>query len=145
MHTYLIVKGVKSNIDKWAQDLAGMWIRVWKKGKPLREKRGEKEIDVYTQVHVREVKLYEIGYPKEEEDYVMNILGIRKANTYILERYPILKKIFNIVRKRLGLKPVKDPTNPLELMMPNQVVKAVGIIPIGNKEDAFDDDGFEQL
>lgn len=138
MHEYVIGKGTKPSLDKWAADLRAKWVPIYKDGKP----QVLDGMQMYQQLSVRPVQLFEIGFPKEELENVQNILGTTK---YVFKRYPILNFLAKKLRGLLKLKPVPLPTNPDPLYQPNQVHKAVAILPIGLKEDIMNEDGIEQL
>ena len=138
MHLYVVAKGTKNHLKKWQEDLGAIWVRRYQNGKPLTEDGKE----MYHQIGVRPVQLFEISFPKEAQETVLNHVGY---SGYILNRYPSLKLISKVLKKFLKLKPVPKPKAPNELMQPNQMNKAVAIVPIGLKEDVFSDDGMEQL
>ena len=124
MHLYVLAKGIKPSLEKWQNDLLAQYLPV-KTGK---DKKGA------IQFSVRPVQLFELGFPEDQLEYVMSIVG---TGDYILKRYPILHKLANIVRRVFKLKRVPIPKKVNQLMQPNQVNKAVAIVPIGLKKDKF--------
>ena len=124
MHLYVIAKGIKPSLEQWQNDLLAQYMPV-KTGK---NKKGA------IQLSVRPVQLFEIGFPEDQLEYVMSIVG---TGDYILKRYPILHKLANIFRKVFKLQKVPIPKKVNSIMQPNQVNKAVAVIPIGLKKDKF--------
>jgi len=140
MHLYVAAKGIKPHLEKWQNDLLAQWIPKWKDGKPLMTPNGKQR--QYVQLAVRPVQLFEVGFPKEELDNVMNIIG---TSNYVLKRYPMLNMGAKMLRKTMKLNEVPKPKKPMPFMQPHPMFKSVAVIPIGLKDDLKGDDGTEQL
>ena len=134
MHLYVMAKGIKPHLEKWQNDLLAQYVKVYQKGIPIK--------GAVVQLAVRPVQLFEIGFPKEELDNVMNMIG---TGDYITKRYPRLHKMAKYFRKFFGLKQVPLPKNPYAVFQPTNSQKAVAIVPIGIKEDIVNKEGFEQI
>jgi len=139
MHLYVMAKGIKPHLETWQNELLAQKLPLMRDGKPVIE---EGNRQMFVQLAVRPVQLFEIGFPKEHLDYVMNVVG---TGDYILDRYPILNYSAKALRKSFGLKDVPIPKAPNMLMQPEPTQKSVAIVPIGIKEDMFSKDGVEQL
>ena len=109
------------SVRQWQEDLSAQYL-------PFKFK-GEKTA---VRLSVRPVQLYEIGFPEDQLDTVMNMVG---SSDYILKRYPVLDKMAKWMRKFLKLKPVPKPKKPFKIMQPNNTNKAVAVVPIGIKDD----------
>ena len=142
MHLYVIAKGIKPHLDTWMNELLAQKLPVFQKGKEKYVLVDGVPTKVFIQLAVRPVQLFEIGFPREHLDYVMSIVG---TGDYIQKRYPLLKMTANAVRKVTGMKQVPSPIKVNSLMQPNAQGKAVAVIPIGIKEDAYNAEGQEQL
>lgn len=139
MHLYVVAKGIKPHLELWQNDLLAQYLPVMKNGEPYIDEDGNQSI---VQLSVRPVQLFEIGFPKEHLEHVMNLVG---TSDYVLDRYPKLKFIANSVRKFLRLKEAPKPTTPIPRFQPHVIHKAVAVIPVGTKEDDMNEDGTEKL
>ena len=143
MELYVAATGQIDNLNRWANDLNSQFFPVYRNGK--KETFGKnaqgKEIINHRRLLVAPVQIYKIAFAKEELE---NVLPIVCPMTYVFDRYPILKRVAKMVRKVLKLKEVPIPkfTNPL--LQPNQVDKAVAIVPIGIKDDIIEK-GYELI
>jgi len=75
----------------------------------------------------------------------MNHVGVSEKGEYVTKNVPKLKKYLFMVQKLLGLKKCPLPKAPVLHMQPSQNSKAVAVVPIGYKEDNFNEAGAEQL
>ena len=124
MKLYVFVKGNVAGKRRWEEELGAVKL-------PFKYKKEKALI----RIGVRPIQLYEIGFPEDHLDTVLSVIGIRKDGSYILNRYPVMKKAVKWMRKFLSLKPCPNPKTIIEHMQPNQVDKAVAVIPISIKED----------
>jgi len=139
---FVLVKGAEQSVKKWANDLGAIWLPQYKNGKKVTYGEGKDKTVNMMQVSVRPIHLYEIGYYKENQDEVLNNSAITE---YVTKRYPKLKFMSKMLRKFLKLKECPRPKAKNPLMQPNQVNKAVAVVPIGIKDDLISEDGMEQL
>ena len=123
MHLYVIVKGTVPSMKQWVDDMQGVKV-------PFEYKPGKKGL---WRLRPRPLMLYEIGFPKDQLQTVLSCVGI--GDNYILKRYPILNRIVKMLRKLLKLKPIPNTKNIIPHIQPNQIDKAVAVIPIGLKDD----------
>ena len=133
MHLYVLTKGDLDSVHRWQADLRAQFLKTYKNGKPKMMGKGIQQV---RRLGVRPVQLFEIGFAEEELD---TVLGMVHQSDYITDRYPVLGKYVKWLRKLLKLKPVPKPKpekiNPL--LQPNQLDKAVAVVPIGLKKDIF--------
>lgn len=128
MELYVIAGGQVDSLNRWQQDLNAQFLPIYKDGKPL-------VIDgvaQYRRLLVAPVQLYKIAFNKEN---LNDVLAMVSPTSYVEERYSILKHAIKFFRKILGLKQVPKPTRLNPFLQPNQVDKAVFVLPIGLKED----------
>ncbi len=126
MKIYVWVKGNIRSQNLWATELRAVKLPYkWK---------GEQGV---IRIGVRPIIPYEIGFPADQLDTVLSVLGAGNDGNYILDRYPIIQKITKLLRKFLKLKPVPKPKQVLAHMQPDQIQKAVAVVPIGMKDDIF--------
>ena len=83
-----------------------------------------KRIVYSMQLGIRPIRLYDITYPKKQEDLVMKLVNPGTAWT---EKY---QKYFNWIRRIMGLNPI--PAYTQQEMPHHRFVEVVGI---GTKED----------
>jgi hypothetical protein len=140
MEIYVAVSGTKEAHDRWRNDLSSHFFPVWQNGK---KKQDEDGLYYNRRLLVAPIQIYKICTNKENLGGVMDILGV--GENYILQRYKPLKVLASTIRKILKLKKVPKPKNPNPLMQPEQIQKAVGVIPIGIKDDFIDSAGNEQI
>jgi len=139
MELYVVAGGQMDSLNRWQQDLNSQFLPIYDKdGKP-------KIIDGVQQFRrllVAPVQLYKIAFNKEN---LNDVLAMVHPTSYIEERYSILRNTIKFFRKILGLKTPPKPTFINPFMQPNQVDKAVFVLPIGIKEDKRDDKGEELI
>lgn len=144
MELYVIAGGEANSLKRWQEDLSAQFFPVYKDGKPLvTGKNAEgKDLGQYRRLLVAPVQLYKIAFAKEE---LNNVLPLVCPSKYIQERYTWVDRGIRVIRKLLGLKEAPYPTWQHSLLQPNQVDKAVFVIPIGLKDDATDPNGLEMI
>lgn len=124
MHLYVWVKGNIASHEMWTRELSSVKLPFKWKGE-----------DKLMRIGVRPIIPYEIGFPKDQLDYVLSVIGCGNEGNYILDRYPIISKVTKMLRKVLKLKPVPKPKSVIAHMQPEQIFKAVAVVPIGLKDD----------
>jgi len=128
MELYVVAGGQMDSLNRWEQDLNSQFLPIYTKG--------EKNKGPYThrRLLVAPVQLYKICFPKEELD---NVVSMVCPTEYIQQRYSVINKAVKFFKRILGLKPVPKPKELNPFLQPNQVDKAVFVVPVGIKEDAF--------
>lgn len=135
MHLYVATKGNILGTKQWAEDLKACKVPYkWDKDKPVGLWR----------VSPRPIQLWEVGFPEDQLEEVLGMVGLPNQEMYALKRYPFLNRWIKRIRKLLKLQEVPLPTKIYEHMQPNQFDKAVAVFPIGLKKDEWHD-GIEQL
>jgi len=120
MHLYILARGHKDKIERWENDLLARYYPYeHEKGKP----KG------LLQLSVREVKIYEIVFP---EEHMEEILQTIKPKDY--GKVGKYRKLINFFAKILGLEKVPEYTPDNKFRVFND---AVGIHAIGIKRDEF--------
>ena len=70
MHAYLITRGIKHEVERWANDLSGKYLpTLWKD--PLDPNKISKQL---IQVAVRPIQLWEVVFPEEYKDLMLSTL-----------------------------------------------------------------------
>lgn len=128
MELYVVAGGQIDSLNRWVQDLNSQFLPIYENGKPSEGKF------THRRLLVAPMQLYKICFPKEELE---NVLSMVCPTDYINKRYKILDKGINFVRKILGLKKAPMPKVENPFLQPNQVDKAVFVVPVGLKEDEF--------
>jgi len=122
MHAYFLARGITKHIKEWASELGHQYVPL-----DFKDKDGKVEHRV-AQVQVRELKLYEIVFPKSAEAAIMGVIDPSE--------YKVLGKWTGYVKflsKMLGLKKClprdkwKKPGIPLH--------RECSLLPLGVKED----------
>ena len=136
-HLYFVTRGIKHLSDEFIKRLSCTML-------PMKIFKGDiKGIDkdgTYpVQVAVRPIQLYEVVYPKEHQDMILNTILEGGKGTSNIKR---LQKYVNMFRKFLGVKPIPeyDKTNKLPIPKPDIDVTAIGV-----KEDYTLPNGTEGL
>ena len=94
---------------------------------------------------VNRIMPYRLVFPEDQLDAVMSLVGVSKEESYIFQKYPILKKAAWTLRRLLKLKKAPFPEKVVRHMQPNQFDKSVAVIPIGIKKDNINKDGVEHI
>ena len=136
MELYVAGVGTIPSLEQWEKDLQAVKL-------PFRYDKDKPKCLV--RLGVGEVKLYKLFFPNDQLDTVMGLIGVTKDESHVTKRNPILSRGIAILRRALKLKKAPKPTHIIEHMQPDQINKAVGIVPIGTKEDDFDDNGMETI
>lgn len=137
-HLYVVTRGIKHLVDEYIKQLSCKYL-------PMMVKAGDiptidKDQMMQCQVAVRPIQLWEVVYPKEHQDLMLNtVLGGSKGESNIKK----LQKYVNMFRKFLGVKPIPDyDTKVGKLPIANA---DVDITAIGIKEDYTLPNGTEGL
>lgn len=137
MHLYLLTRGIKKEVDDWITQLQGKYLSYKK----------SKDWSGSVQVQVRPIQLWEIVYPKEHNELVLNTLigepDCKGIGGGTITQHKKHQKFIYALRKILGIKPIPKSwaTNKIMAMHLGDHIERVGI---GIKED-YDVDGYEQL
>lgn len=120
MHLYLITRGEKFFVDEFINQLRGKWLPM----------ENENKLPLQIQIGVRPIQLWEIAYPKEHHDVVLN--SILKGNPPMREEYKSMDKYLKLLRYVLKLQEVGDYKKSLILPLPTD---HIDLIAIGTKDD----------
>ena len=131
MELYVVAGGQMDSLNRWQQDLNSQFLPIYKNGKKCEL---DKDGFTHRRLLVAPVQLYKICFPKEELE---NVVSMVCPTEYIQQRYSVINKAVKFFKRILGLKPVPKPKELNPFLQPNQVDKAVFVVPVGIKEDAF--------
>lgn len=132
-----IARAEKRRLNRWMDDLMAQYQRYkWT------DHEGKTQI-VDLQLGVREVKILEFCYPKEEHEAVMRFLQPGTFN-------PKMNKFIAVLRKMIGFKkyePKKDEEGKkVDWPQHNKFLYGnVEVTPIGLKDDIVDSFGTERI
>jgi len=139
MELYCAVGGQMDSLNRWQQDLNAQFL-------PVYDKDGKHKIvdglPQYRRLLVAPIQLFKVCFAKEE---LNNVLAMVAPGDYITKRYSVLDKGIKFVKRILGLKSIPEVKHYNPFLQPNQVDKAVFVIPIGLKEDARNNLGEELI
>ena len=138
MHIVFIARGIKHSLDRFINELQGKYL-------PYTMKEKDKEGNVIDrqmllQMRVCPVQLYDVSFPKEHKDAMLNTLFAGDKGKSINKRN---NKFVTVLRKILGLKPIPqtwDEKGKIPLFQENIEMMGVGI-----KEDYHNEDGQEMI
>lgn len=125
MESLFITRGHIDDTEKFIRNLRSLWL-------PFKYQGHE-----FVEMNVKPILLWNIAYPKEYHDTVINTLmnGNYEGNQKMLnEKYKGIKKFIWGLRKVLGLKPITKPkTNKRFIVWSGNVE----VFPIGIKDDDY--------
>jgi len=148
MHTYVVVRGIIHEQERFIKELSSQYIPAWKKNskgefipmKTIDPETGEGDQSLM-QVSVRPIQLYEIVHHEPELNRVLAM--IRPAKKY-REKYKWMAWIVEKLGKIMGLEKVPEVEEfkgiPQCYKNKHVVCEVVGI-----KRDEYNDEGMEQL
>lgn len=145
MELYCLVGGQTDSLKRWEADLNAQFYPIFKDGKPkvIGKDQDGKDIVEHRRLLVAPIQLYKIAFNKEMLPKVLS--AVAPNHEYIEERYPFIKNTIKMLRKFIGLKKAPKPTHINPFLQPNQVDKAVFVVPLGLKEDALNSEGEEMI
>lgn len=128
MHLYMTTRGIKHEVDQFITELQGKYLPF----KFRDASKGEKEPhDVYLQMSVRPIQLWELCFPEDQKDVVLNtIFGKDRGEPYHKKH----KKYVKILQKVLGVDAL--PEYSTEQIMPIRK-QGIDITAIGVKKDKW--------
>lgn len=131
MHAYFLIRGIKQRVDELITQLQGVYL-------PFKfRQKGEKELKQYsTQLQVRPIQLFEVVFPEECRDVVLNSLVKGKVGEQCNHKKH--EKFLWGLRKMLGINKLK-PYNTDNVLPQTAVVKDMDIMCIGEKPDYWVD------
>lgn len=121
----MIVRGIKHASDRFINELSAKYLSL-----PMTNKKNGKVTIANAQVQVRPVQLYEVVFPKEQLDVMLQTLfPLTDGST----AYKKFQTIVRWAKRLMGLKPIPKEWNRKNHML---VCKdGVEIIGIGLKDD----------
>lgn len=136
MHLYAVTRGEGKWVRRFIENLQFLFL-------PYKKKEGTYSL----QVTARPIQLWEIAFPEEYRDDVLNILGDDHADKAGKPgKRTILEKVKPLIAKALRLQPIPKKVNPKLEQFKNLKVdrRNVGLHLIGLKKDWYKD-GIEQI
>jgi len=126
MHLYCISRGIKQDVDRFIKELECQYLPFKYRG-----------FD-FIQMSVRPVQLWEMVFPKELKDLMINtIIRGNPPEHETMFKYPLA-----VLRKLLNAKKVEDTTHKKRLAVYHENVQ---VLPIGIREDVMHEEGHEML
>lgn len=123
MQIYIASRGIKNSMDRWITELNSTYLPIMYNG----QKRA-------LQVAVRELKFYEIGFPEEHLDIMLNTI-FQGGEVTNKAKYPKYQKYLWGLRKALGIKKLPEVYDKsVKLPCFNQDLDHIGI---GMKKDYY--------
>ena len=140
MHEFILVRGQPLHIKAWENDWAAQYFPYEMKNTDLLsgKKEGVKPGIVAVQCNLREIKLYEMVFPKPCRDQVLKTLYGTNAQINSLNTFTGGLKT-SVLRRVLTAKKIM----PFDEDAQNRIIRThgVSVYPIGEKEDKETDAG----
>jgi len=132
----MLTRGIKHDVDRFIRELAAKYLPF-----KFKTKAEKKETKKLVQVAVRPIQLWEVVFPEEHQDLMLNTLFRgAKGKTQHKRHF----KWVNVIRKILGVSKIPDYDDKTAGMLPvyDANVERVGI---GIKQDRYQDENGEML
>ena len=123
MHLYLLARGLVNHMKEWASELGHQYVPL-----EIKDKDGKVIKNIWAQVQVRKVELYEVVFPKNSEAAVMGMVNPSEYKVFGKYSNPIKR-----LTKWMGLKKClpKD-----KWKMPGIALnRFISVMPLGTKPD----------
>jgi len=142
MHLYLITRGIKHDVDRFVKEMTSKYLPyTWRDPKTKKLEKG------VVQVAMRPVQFWEVVFPKEHRDVILNTLWPQTRKEVCKGHFGNIatqkfKWILARIRKLIGIKEI-DPNYknvPCLALWKNNIE----FIGVGEKEDVVID-GVEML
>jgi len=134
MHFIFGTRGIKHDVDFLINELSTRYLPIQIPNKDTNQMESK-----LIQMRVCPVNLWDISYPREHRDAVLNTLLMGGKGIPIRDtrgwRLKLLDKTIRMVQKILGLKPLAEYKS--ESWLPMRPPQNVEVIAIGEKEDYF--------
>ena len=128
MHLYAITRGIKHQSDKFINELQGKYLPFKWRNPTDPEK---KLIDMYVQLSVRPIQLWEFVFPEEQRDVILaTILNGKQGEDQTQHKKH--NKMIWAIRKALGVEKIAPYKADMKLPIDYSGVEVVGI---GEKKD----------
>ncbi len=128
MHLYIITRGIKNFVDQFITELQGKYLPF-----KYQDDKGNL-INTQAQVAVRPIQLWEIVFPEEQKDLMLNTI-LRGSPTNGLQHAKHKKFIWTL-RKCLGVEKISEYKK--DFLIPISI-NHTEIIGIGTKKDYWID------
>lgn len=123
MHAYIMTRGIKHKVDQFITELQGKYLPF-----QYPNKDGKNELNML-QLSVRPIQLWEIVYPAEHNDVVLNtLLNGTNGQTHQKKHHWVVNKI----RWLLGVKEIPEYNKANKMPVALDSIEVVGI---GVKDD----------
>jgi len=119
MHIYLITRGIKSDVDRFINDLRGKYL-------PFKDALNR---NLMVQTAVRPIQFWEIVFPKEHRDIMLTTIFDKNLGKTQHSKH---QKWLWALRKVLGADPIPEYKTDQFLPIYKQNIEMVGV---GIKED----------
>lgn len=143
MHLYLITRGIKHDVDRFIREMTSKYVPY----KFYNKDTGKIEMGG-VQVAMRPVQFWEVIFPEETRDTILNTLWPQDRKEVCKGHFGNIatrkfKWILDRIRKLLGAEPIpEDYKNVTHLPLYMHNVEFIGV---GIKKDARNKDGIERL
>ena len=134
MHLYMMTRGVKHGVDQFITQLQGKYLPFkWRMNKETGklDHKGEMIENGHTQLQVRPIQLWEIVFPEEHKDIVLNTILAEKQGTDQTQHKKHNKFLWAI-RKALGCEPIGEYKTDVKMPIAGDFIERIGI---GIKKD----------
>jgi len=121
MHLYVIARGISTRLSEWVAGLQTIY---------LNHKKEPDEEAGLVQLAVRPIQLYEIVFPENYKDYVIQTIYPKGWGAN-----PAVKLCVNSLYKALGCK--KKVILPPEPSLFSRIHNAIDVVPIGIRPDKY--------
>ena len=122
MQVYIATRGPIPDVEEFISELRGKYLPFKAKFKEDKDKK-----NYMLQVLVRPIQLWEVAFPKEHKDVMLNTLFVNCP-----ENRPQYKRWINIIRKLLKIKPIPEYDKSFKIPI---TTKNMDVVGIGIKED----------
>ena len=139
MHLYFITRGIKNSVDQFITELQGKYLPF-----QYRDKADQPYQKTMLQLAVRPIQLWELGFPKEHKDVILNTILGQDRGEGVRDKglWKWLQKICWGVRKALKLESI-PPYVETPMLPVNRInVQTIGV---GIKEDYMTPQGTEGI
>lgn len=135
MHLVLLTRGIKESVDRFIHDLETRFLPF-----NYYDKNLQKLVPTHLQMRVSPIQLWDISFPKQHRDIVLNTCLAGNNGTPNHNKF---KKFQWMLQKAMGLKAIGDYNKNNKLMM--REPEHIELIGVGEKEDKWITEKGEQV
>jgi len=123
MHLYLAARGLVNHMKEWASELGHQYLPL-----EMKDKDGKPMPNIYSQLQVREIRLYEIVFPKGSEATVMGMVNPSE--------YKVFGKFTKPLKALTRMMGLKKCLPKKKWKIPGiQLNRFISVMPLGIKPD----------